>query len=116
MKTFDFPHYGEVKRTKRSLDRVIEYESGSFQTQRVGVNPIITFEATYQGSKEFMADIEAFWDEHRKTEKFKYIYDGVEYVCKFTSDYNPTDTWGWSENGKIIAKVSSSLSMRVCNI
>ena len=116
MKTFDFEHYGEVKRAKHSLDRVIEYESGAFQTQRVGINPIVSFELTFQGSNEFIKEIEEFWDEHRKTEKFKYNYDGKEYTCKFTSDFNPTDTWGYSERGKIIAKVAVTLTMRVCNI
>ena len=116
MKTFNFPHYGEVKRSKRSLDRVIEYESGAFQTQRIGINPIVSFELNFQGSNEFIKEIEAFWDEHRKTEKFQFSYDGQDYTCKFTSDFNPTDTWGWGADGKIIAKVAVTLTMRVCYI
>lgn len=117
MELFDFAHYGDVKRTKHSLTRTIDFETGAFQTQRVAVNPIISFEATYQGDKEFMKQIEEFWDRHEKHNMFQYQYDGEIYNCKFTSDYNPTDTWGYIDsNGRTIAKSSVTLTMRVCNI
>lgn len=116
MKTFDFAHYGEVKRTKRSLDRIIDFETGAFQVQKATVNPIVSFEVNFQGTKEFMKEIEAFWDEHGKSEKFYYVYDNETYTCQFTSDYSPTDTWGWTEQGKMIAKIAVTLTMRVCRV
>lgn len=116
MKKFDFKPRGDVKRTIRYLDRTIDFETGTFQVQRVGVNPIITFEGTYEGTGASLKDLENFYLEHRKTERFLFEYDGKEYTCQFTSDYSPTDTWGWSQQGRIIAKTSVTLSMRVINI
>lgn len=116
METFDFSHYGDVKRSIRYLDRTIDFESGAFQVQKVGVNPITSFEFTYQGSETKLREIEDFYNRHRKSEKFTLPYNGMNYTCQFTSDYNPTDTWGFDSLGKIIAKVSVTLSMRVCNI
>lgn len=113
MKTFDFLHFGDVKRSIHYLDRIIDFETGAFQTQKVGVKPIITFEVNYQGSKDKIKQIEDFYNEHRKSEKFYYIYNGEQFVVQFTSDYSPTDTWGWTEQGKMIAKVSVTLTMRV---
>ena len=116
MDRFDFNPYGDVKRIKHPLDRTIDFESGAFQVQKVGVNPVITFEATYQGSKEKMKLIEDFYDAHGKTERFTFPYDGKDYTVQFTSDYSPTDTWGWDKSGKIIAKVSVTLTVRVVYI
>jgi phage-related protein len=116
MEIFNFNPFGDVKRVKHPLDRTIDFESGAFQVQKVGVNPMITFEATYQGTKEQIKLIEDFYDVHGKTEKFTLPYDGKHYTVQFTSDFAPTDTWGWDKSGKIIAKVSVSLTMRVVHI
>ena len=66
MENFDFTPYGEVKKNTSYLDRIIDFESGSFQVQKVGINPIINFEATYQGTNEKMQKIEDFYNRHRK--------------------------------------------------
>lgn len=120
MKKFDFTPYGDVKRTVHYLDRTIDFETGAFQVQRVGVHPIITFEATYQGTKEQMKKIEDFYLEHRKSERFLFDYDGTEYTCQFTADYSPTDSLGFVYKGrdivKTVVKSSVNLSMRVVNI
>lgn len=116
METFSFLPKSEVTRTLRYLDRTIDFETGSFQVQKIGVNPIITFEATYEGTKDSIKEIEDFYLRHRKSEKFNYIYDGQSYICQFTSDFNATDTFGFAKNGKIVCKVSVTLSMRVVNI
>lgn len=44
MKTFTFTPKSEVKRSVQYLDRTIEFESGAFQVQEIGINPIITFQ------------------------------------------------------------------------
>lgn len=113
METFDFTPKGDVKRSIHYLDRTIEFESGSFQIQRVGINPIITFDLEFEGTGDSLKPLENFYLAHRKSEIFKFLYDGVMYNVRFTSDYNPTDTWGWDETGRIIGKVTVSLSMRV---
>lgn len=114
-KTFKFTPKGDVKRSVRFLDRTIEFESGSFQTQRVGVNPIITFDCEFEGNGKSLCGLENFYLKHRKTEKFYFWYNDKRYVVKFTSDYNPTETWGWDENGRVIGRLTVSLSMRVVN-
>lgn len=114
-KTFKFTPRGDVKRTVHFLDRTIEYESGAVQIQRVGVKPIITFDMEFQGTGESLRDLERFYLEHGKYKSFYFWYDHIRYVVKFTSDYNPTDTWGWNECQRIIGKVVVSLTMRVIN-
>ena len=120
MESFDFTPYGEVKKNTRYLDRVINFESGSFQVQKVGINPIITFEATYQGTNEQMQKIEDFYNRHRKSERFFFTYNGNKYTCQFTTDYSNTDILGFvrHNNGTIkqVVKSSVTLGMRVVNI
>lgn len=116
MQVFDFAPYGDVKRNVRYLDRTIEFESGSFQVQKVGVNPIITFECQFQGSGESLLPLEEFYLAHRKSERFLFNYFGNQYTCQFTSDYSPTDTLGWDSKGRVVGKVSVNLTMRVVNI
>lgn len=120
METFDFKPYGEVKKNIRYLDRTIDFETGAFQVQRIGVNPIITFEATYQGTNEQMKKIEAFYNKHRKSERFYFIYNGEQYTCQFTGDYSSNDTLGFIRVGndivKAVVKSSVTLSMRVVNL
>lgn len=118
LKTFDFQPYGDVKRTIKYLDRTIDYETGAVQVQRVGVNPIIMFEATYQGTAKRMNEIQDFYNEHRKSERFAFPYDGVNYTCQFTSDFACTDSFGYVRgergNVKVIVKKQVTLTMRVC--
>ena len=90
MKTFAFTPKSEVKRSVRYLDRTIEFESGAFQVQEVGVNPIITFQMTFESIAAEMAAVEAFYLEHRKSKRFYFNYNGEQFVCQFTSDYAPT--------------------------
>lgn len=113
MEVFNFTPKGDVKRNVHYLDRTIEYESGSFQVQRVGVNPLVTFSCDFEGNGDSLKELEEFYLQHRKSEKFKFNYDNKEYICQFTSDYSPTDTWGWDERGRIIGKVTVTLEMRV---
>ena len=108
MKTFAFTPKSEVKRSVRYLDRTIEFESGAFQVQEVGVNPIITFQMTFESIAAEM--------EHRKSKRFYFNYNGEQFVCQFTSDYAPTDTWGFDERGRIIGKISVELTLRVVNL
>lgn len=119
LESFDFTPYGEVKKNTSYLDRIIDFESGSFQVQKVGINPIITFEATYQGTNEKMQKIEDFYNRHRKSERFYFTYNGKKFVCQFTTDYGSTDTLGFvkSKTGAIkqIVKSSVTLGMRVVN-
>ena len=120
LESFDFTPYGEVKKNTKYLDRVIDFESGSFQVQKVGINPIITFEATYQGTNEQMQKIEDFYNRHRKSERFFFTYNGNKYTCQFTTDYSNTDILGFvrNNNGNIkqVVKSSVTLGMRVVNI
>lgn len=119
MKTFDFAPYGDVKRTIKYLDRTIDFETGTFQVQRIGVNPIITFEATYQGTAKRISEIEDFYNEHRKSERFYFIYNKEQYTCQFTSDFASTDSFGYvrgeTGNIRVIVKKQVTLTMRVCN-
>ena len=120
MKTFDFKPYGDVKRTIKYLDRTIDFETGAFQVQRIGVNAIITFEATFQGSTKTMNEIESFYNEHRKSERFLFNYDNANYTCQFTSDFSCTDSFGYvrgeTGNIKVIVKKQVTLTMRVVNV
>jgi phage-related protein len=120
LKTFNFNAYGDVKRTIRYMDRTIDFETGTFQVQRIGVRPIITFEGTYQGSAKKMKEIEDFYNQHRKSERFLFPYDGVNYTCQFTSDFSCTDSFGYTRgevgNIRVIVKKQVSLTMRVVNI
>lgn len=120
METFNFTPYGDVKKNVQYLDRTIDFETGSFQVQKVGVNPIITFEATYQGTYEQIAQIEAFYNRHRKSERFNFVYNGETYVCQFTSNYSSTESLGFVRKNniieKVVVKVNVSLSFRVVNI
>lgn len=120
LESFDFTPYGEVKKNTKYLDRVIDFESGSFQVQKVGINPIITFEATYQGTNEQMQKIEDFYNRHRKSERFYFTYNGNTYTCQFTTDYSNTDILGFVRNNngtiKQVVKSSVTLGMRVVNI
>lgn len=120
LESFDFTPYGEVKKNTKYLDRVIDFESGSFQVQKVGINPIITFEATYQGTNEQMQKIEDFYNRHRKSERFFFTYNGNKYTCQFTTDYSNTDILGFvrNNNGNIkqVVKSSVTLGMRVVNL
>lgn len=120
LESFDFTPYGEVKKNTKYLDRVIDFESGSFQVQKVGINPIITFEATYQGTNEQMQKIEDFYNRHRKSERFFFTYNGNKYTCQFTTDYSNTDILGFVRNNngtiKQVVKSSVTLGMRVVNI
>ena len=113
METFNFTPKGEVKRTVRFLDRTIDFETGAFQVQRIGVNPIITFEMSFEGNGESLTPLEEFYLEHRKSEKFLFNYNGEQYTCQFTSDYTPTDKWGWDKTGRVIGKMTVTLQMRV---
>ena len=67
MKTFTFTPRSEVKRSVQYLDRTIEFESGAFQVQEIGINPIITFQMTFESMAAEMALLEAFYMEHRKS-------------------------------------------------
>lgn len=116
MKTFTFTPKGEVKRSINYLDRTIEFESGSFQVQEVGIKPIITFQMAFESIAAEMAGLEAFYLEHRKSKRFYFNYNGEQYACQFTSDYAPTDTWGFDERGRIIGKISVELTLRVVNL
>ena len=120
MKTFDFQPYGDVKRTIKYLDRTIDFETGTFQVQRIGVNPIITFEATYQGTAKRISEIEDFYNEHRKSERFLFSYDGINYTCQFTSDFASTDSFGYirgeTGNIKAVVKKQVTLTMRAVNL
>lgn len=116
MKTFSFTPKGDVKRNIRYLDRTVEFESGSFQVQQVGINPIITFQVAFENIASEMSKIEEFYLEHRKSGRFYFNYNGKQYVCQFTSDYAPTDTWGFDERGRIIGKISVELTLRVVNL
>lgn len=116
IKTFDFVPRGEVRRNVQYLDRTIDFESGTFQVQRVGVNPIVTFELNFEGNGESLAPLEAFYREHRKSERFLYNYNGTEYTCQFTSDYAPTEKWGFDATGRVIGKTTVSLTLRVVNL
>ena len=111
LKKFSFIPRGEVKRTVRFLDRTIDFETGAFQVQRLGVNPITTFEMQFEGKQ--LDDLEAFYLEHRKSEQFLFDYNGEEYTCQFTSDYNPTEKWGFDTNGRVIGKTTVTIQMRV---
>ena len=120
MKKLDFTPYGDVKKNVHYLDRTIEFETGSFQVQRVGVKPITTFEVTYQGTGKQLKTLEDFYNEHRKSERFLFEYNGKEYTCQFTSDYVPTESFGFiRKNGMIsraIVKINVTLTLRVVNI
>ena len=120
MKKLDFTPYGDVKKNIHYLDRTIEFETGSFQVQKVGLKPIITFEVSYQGTGKQLKALEEFYNEHRKSERFLFNYDNKDYVCQFTSDYIPTESFGFiRENGviaKAIVKINVSLTLRVVNI
>ena len=59
MKTFNFVPRGDVRRTVQFLDRTIDFESGSFQVQKVGINPIETFEMSFEGNGVTLAPLEA---------------------------------------------------------
>ena len=69
MKTFTFTPKSEVKRSVQYLDRTIEFESGAFQVQEIGINPIITFQMTFESMAAEMASLEAFYMEHRKSKR-----------------------------------------------
>lgn len=116
MKTFNFSPKGDIKRNVHYLDRTIEFESGSFQVQKVGVKPIVTFEMTFEGTSKSLKPLEDFYFEHRKSERFLFDYFGTQYTCQFTGDYAPNDTIGWDRNGKVIGRVSVTLTLRVVNI
>lgn len=60
MKKLDFTPYGDVKKNIHYLDRTIEFETGSFQVQKVGLKPIITFEVSYQGTGKQLKALEEF--------------------------------------------------------
>lgn len=113
MKTFNFVPRGDVRRTVQFLDRTIDFESGSFQVQKVGVNPIETFEMSFEGNGVTLAPLEAFYREHRKSERFLFVYEGQEYTCQFASDYTPTEKFGWDRTGRVIGKTTVDLTLRV---
>lgn len=115
-KTFNFIPRGEVRRNVQYLDRTIDFETGAFQVQKVAINPVETFEMSFEGNGETLAPLEAFYREHRKSERFLFNYNGTEYTCQFTSDYNPTEKWGFDKNGRVIGKTTISLTMRVVRI
>ncbi|MBR3646621.1 MAG: hypothetical protein IKN54_09385 [Lachnospiraceae bacterium] len=116
MLTFNYAWQGDVKRTIRYLDRTIDFESGAFAVQEVGVEPIIMFQVSFNSTKDNLKDIENFYLIHRKSRRFIFVYDGEEYTCQFTSDWQSTDTWGFDENGRIIGAISVDLTMRVVQI
>ena len=45
MQVFNFSWQGDVKRSIRYLDRTIDFESGAFAVQEVGVAPVVTFQS-----------------------------------------------------------------------
>lgn len=116
MEVFNFQPRGEVKRNIQFLDRTIDFENGAFQVQQVAVNPIITFEMTFEGTSKTLSELEDFYLKHRKTKRFMFFYFGREYICQFTSNYNPTESLGFSNKNKVIGKVSVTLTMRVVNL
>lgn len=116
MEVFNFQPRGEVKRNVQFLDRTIDFDNGAFQVQKIAVNPIITFEMTFEGSSSKLAKLEEFYIKHRKSERFIFNYFGKEYICQFTSNYSPTESLGFGLQGKIIGKVSVTLTMRVINL
>ncbi len=113
VETFSFTPKGEVKRTVRFLDRTIDFETGAYQVQRLGVNPIITFELQFEGNGETLKPLEEFYLKHRKSEEFLFNYEGKEYTCTFTSDYAPTEKFGWDRTGRVIGKSTVTLQLRV---
>lgn len=116
MQTFNYAWQGDVKRTIRYLDRTIDFESGAFAVQEVGVEPIIMFQVSFNSTKENLKEIENFYLRHRKSRRFLFIYDGEEYTCQFTSDWQSNDSWGFDESGRIIGSISVDLTMRVVQI
>ncbi len=116
MQIFNFAWQGDVKRTLHYLDRTIDFESGAFAVQEVGIEPVLTFQVSFNSTKANLKEIEDFYLRHRKSRRFIFIYDGEEYTCQFTSDWQSNDTWGFDESGRIIGAISVDLTMRAVNI
>ncbi len=116
MQVFNFSWQGDVKRSIRYLDRTIDFESGAFAVQEVGVAPVVTFQVSFNSTKANLKEIEKFYLMHRKSKRFLFMYDNEEYVCQFTSDWQSNDTWGFDEHGRVLGSVSVDLTMRVVDI
>lgn len=89
MKTFTFTPKSEVKRSVQYLDRTIEFESGAFQVQEIGINPIITFQMTFESMAAEMASLEAFYMEHRKSKRFYLIIMGSSLSASLPATMHP---------------------------
>jgi phage-related protein len=99
--TFTWSWQGDVKKNVHYLDRTIDYEGGSDAVQEVAVKPMITFQLSFNSTKAKLDEIEKFYLLHRKSRAFYFTYEDETYTCRFTSDYNSTDTWGYDNTGKI---------------
>ena len=111
MQIFNFAWQGDVKRTLRYLDRTIDFESGAFAVQEVGIEPVLTFQVSFNSTKANLKEIEDLYLRHRKSRRFIFIYDGEEYTGQFTSDWQSNDTWGFDESGRIIGAISVDLTI-----
>jgi phage-related protein len=123
LKTFAFTPKSEVKRSVRYLDRTIEFESGAFQVQEVGVNPIITFQMTFESIAAEMAAVEAFYLEHRKSKRFYFNYngeqfgsDGIELSAHAISAPDHVNVQGRQFSNAEFNKMSVELTLRVVNL
>ena len=116
MLTFDFAWQGDVRKTLHYNDRVIDYESGIDAVQEIGVSPVVSFEVSFNSTKANLEEIERFYLLHRKSKRFIFNYDGDTYVCRFTSDWQSSETWGFNNEGRIVGSISVTLTMRNVDI
>jgi phage-related protein len=111
--TFTWSWQGDVKKNVHYFDRTINYEGGSDAVQEVAVKPMITFQLSFNSTKAKLDEIEKFYLLHRKSRAFYFTYEDETYTCRFTSDYNSTDTWGYDNTGKIVGSKAVELTMKV---
>lgn len=113
MLTFTWAWQGDVKKNVHYLDRTIDYDSGADAVQEVAIKPVVTFQLSFNSIKSTLDEIEKFYLLHRKSRAFYFTYESETYTCRFTSDYNSTDTWGFNSSGKAVGSKSVELTMKV---
>jgi phage-related protein len=62
IETFPYKAYGQIEKNVEYINRVIQFESGKKQVQRVSINKPITWKFKLSGLNSERLDLEAFFD------------------------------------------------------
>lgn len=102
---FEWKHRGEMKASSKALNTRIEFLNGNEQVQQNAVNPIHTWECSYEGTMETMSSLKRFFDTYAPGGKSFYFKDENRNIKKvrFANDnFDMKLQMGFDETGRLL--------------